>query len=308
MDRLERAVATSKTEHRLWCIAAAEAPIVAVFARIYREGELAGHCILRWNWKKDLLDVGSFTRFRLVAWGCALSEDGEFLRYMARGAPGSAFDTGGWTISRLPYLSALTEINSTVACTPSDHMLTEAEQEVLREKFAVARDPWGGDRHWPEALGTAWKNPDSRLLADAAVRESIGNKPVVHAATARIEGSPVRLLVVTHRKKWDVWGRHLRYFAVHRSSDGAHVAKLNGVTWAYPADKGRAAVALDTGELALMKFSATGPGHRLIGRRAVGKLPVIGRPSPAWARAGLGKKKAMKPERRLLSSKALCRA
>jgi len=71
---------------RLWCTAAAAAPIIAIYARFQPPTVQRQRTrILRWNWKTDELTLGSTTTLRFDANRCRLSSNGEFLLYHAKG-------------------------------------------------------------------------------------------------------------------------------------------------------------------------------------------------------------------------------
>ncbi len=268
---------------RIWCTAAAEAPIVAVIARF--GGKPRWTCILRWNWKTGTVDEGSWTRLDVLGHRCALSRDGEYFLYYAKGGslgPFSPRSGGAATISRLPWLTALTDAENHLPAGggPTRDALEKDQQERLWRLF----DPWPiyiRDEDWPAPLGTDWK----RVANLDALRAHFGaGRRLRIAATASIPRSSLSLLAVvtTRGAQYSVFGHEIR-FHLARGDDAMPQTHLEGVRWARPTDDGRLLVATDAGSLEMRTIDAAAGSTAIAWQRDLSAMNPNPRSAPAWA-------------------------
>lgn len=268
---------------RLWCVAARKAPIIGVIAR-YR-GEKSWGCVLRWNWEKRKVEEGAWTTMRIHAGRCVLSEDGEFLYYHAKGPVDGLFDGyygGAFAISRLPWLSALTDTRRFEYGwdgSKSRDALSEGEQERLWKLFKGAR-LYYYDEHWPYPLGHGWKAAAKGSKEWALAEEMVKRDGPRLVAERSVAGSRARLLAVVTRKTWNLWDGHVRFVVV----SGDEVKEMKAWRWARPVGMGRVAVA--TGD-ARLKMVRVEEGEEVEWEKDLSGLEPRPGPAPKWAKAGL---------------------
>ncbi len=154
---------------RLWCCAAADAPVVAVFGRCHASvrplrGSHEGSappgsrwsCVLRWDWSKGTVTEGAWTAMELRPLRAVVSACGEYLLYHAKtndDGPFSARLGPRYAISRLPWLAALTHPQSfgPGGAGTSQHALPKPQQEQLWRMFPGFF--WGQtEEEWPRHL------------------------------------------------------------------------------------------------------------------------------------------------------------
>ena len=275
----ERRGAGRMFEDRCWCLTARDAPVVLVIVRY--AGEPRWTHLLRWDYGRDELEPGAWTTMHVKAHRGSLSRDGRFLCYFARGHVGGPFDPiygGAWTISRAPWLAALTHTypSGHVAGGESRDALSETEQADL---WAAVPPPDRGALSWEQLLGIGWKRPlPDRFEAQHAIG---GTGWVVHArhdAPGQFIQSP--------------FNGELRY-EVLREATGQplgdadptfHAADLR---WAQPLPGGRLATIDRTGRLELRRFPDSGGAPTTVARHELaGRTPEPAE-SPPWARAPL---------------------
>lgn len=276
----------------LWCLVASNAPVVAVIARLY--GPNKSTCILRWNWKKALLEEGAWTSMRIAAHRCCLSPDGEFLLYHATGSPNSPFPGsfgGAKSISRLPWLSALTDTNPgpVPEFRKSRDSLPEDQQQRLWQLFAKTRHD---AVDWPGLLGHRWRN------ATVDDMQSVTMWDKSHSvAAANIPDCGLRVFAVVRSRHvrwggqgWSLWHGDLRYHLASQNGVGAAPKELSGVRWACPATGARLLVATADAKLRVMRFNDNTGAEASFSieqeHDLAGLTPRPG-PAPQWAKVGL---------------------
>lgn len=280
----------------LWCIAAKDAPIVAVLARFFMNERQT--CILRWNWKTGTLEEGASSRLRILAHRCELSDDGEYFLYEASAGKDSLFSYehhGAQAISRLPWLSALTcrTAESEHELLPTQHSLPLDEQNILWSLFDARNAHhgrymlWGADKvNWVRITPTPhW-----------SVKVEIGT-PVEVRYAANIPDTRCRLLICVHGRtefswvpNFSTWGNHLTYIICSAEDDSVPGVVLKDVRWAYPAPGGRILVADQHANLKVLRLPRNaGMDARLktVQQHSLAALRPRSEPSPAWARARL---------------------
>jgi hypothetical protein len=289
---------TPRLQHvRLWCIAAADSPTIAVIARV---GAPTQTCILRWNWKKQIVEEGSWTSLRIHAPDCALSPDGEFLLYRASGGrsgPFSAEYGGALAISRLPWLSALTDPAPAAVAGGGDsrHALSSGDQRKLWSLFHS--DDQSNDAYTPlpplHMLGGGWT-----LMPDWCDRfTSILQRRVNAVASQPIAGQQLSLVCAqapsssdTFGDRYpDVWNGNFSFF-VHDSRSGTPPHRLHDVVWARAYDGGHICVATRTQKLQILRLRYEDDGSKppkVVQEHDLSDLRPNRRASPNHARAAL---------------------
>ena len=147
----------TKARVSLWCVPAARARVIAVLATVAEGQRSAWRHVLRWR-PGHAPEPGAWTKLRLLRHRCRVDAEGEFFVYTAKdgggpwGRPGAGpFDAssgGAVAVSRLPWLSALTDIKpaSVMGGGESRHALSEDDQRRLWRRFDDAHDlyvsPW----------------------------------------------------------------------------------------------------------------------------------------------------------------------
>lgn len=283
------------TPVKLWCVAASDAPIVAVIARLY--GEKKWTCLLRWNWKDSLVEEGAWTSVDISAHRCCLSPDGEFLFYHATGGsdgPFPAYYGGAFAISRLPWLSALTH---TTTFGPgggrfSRDALSDSEQQHL---WSLFKD-WPafiGDKHWPRQLGPLWHATTTDEMNPAVA--PVDRAPLAASADLPDAGVQVSATVRFNKDKhgehhWSIWHEDLTYFIRPTSGPDEPPQELRSVQWAHPAGGGRLLVATSDAKLRVLNFphaTAATPTFSVEQEHDLAALTPRPGPAPQWAKAGL---------------------
>ncbi|MCC6661890.1 MAG: hypothetical protein IT437_13505 [Phycisphaerales bacterium] len=283
------------TSVRLWCVAASDAPIVAVIARLY--GEKRWTCLLRWNWKESLVEEGAWTSMDIAAHRCCLSSDGEFFFYHATGGsdgPFPGFYGGAFAVSRLPWLSALTDTTTfgPAGGWKSRDALPDSEQQHLWSLF----EDWPAfvrDEHWPRQLGRIWRaaTTDDMTLAGAQLERS----HLVAAADLPDSGLRVYAVVRSHTDKWgghhwSIWHKDLTYFIRPTIGIDNPLQELSGVRWACPTGGGRLLLATSDAKLRVLRFKyKTGADATFSVEQEHDLASLTPRPEPApsSAKAGL---------------------
>lgn len=281
---------------RLWCVAASHAPIVAVVARCY--GEPRWTCVLRWNWKAQTVEEGAWTTMHVRAHRCTLSPDGEFFLYHAEGptdGPFSGYFGGAFAVSRLPWLSALTnpETWGPGGGGESRDALSDTDQQALWAKFkdwpAYVRDA-----HWPRHLGPSWKS----LAIEQAERFGVQPGSRAHlAAISELGGTDLSLLAVVgagrskhHDPSWSVWHDDIRYFLISRAAASRPHQAVQGARWLHAAEGGHLLLADDQAVLKVVRFKHNSDLDQLpkpVFEHSLRTLTPTPGPAPAWAKAAL---------------------
>ena len=287
---------------RIWGIPASESPVVGVIARYPSVAGKRWTCVLKWNTATDDVEVGAWTTLRLSQNVCALSPDGEYLFYTAAGplkGPFSRMFGGGVAISRLPWLSALTDIRpaSVVGGGPSKHALSDAEQERLWRIFAET--PWySRPEDWPRPFGPKWSPEEIRNYPPERVPRQSANRRVRRIATANLPGRNLRLVVIVDRVRASADQQDKPRFFLECRDGSGELAELPGLRWAHPMPDGQIAAATLDGRL--QRLVPTSPGDPASGVRARFERDLTGlrptpAPSPARARAPLNSRRRKAP-------------
>ncbi len=280
----------SLTTPRLWCIAATAAPIVAVIARCY--GEQQWTCILRWNWETQTVEEGAWTTMSISAHRCALSPDGEFLYYHAKGPVGGPFDSsygGAYAVSRLPWLSALTNTDTfgPAGGWPSRDALSDADQKRLWKIFDES--PWYLlDEFWPQHLGPGWR----RLDPEQVSLPRTGTPDRLVATSPLLDAGLLLVASVARRDKWSVWGGDLSYSLVKEATPSEVRVPLPEVRFAHPVAGGRLLAATSDAKLRVLRYrhrDELSQEPRIEFEHALSTLFPNPGPSPGWAKAALSR-------------------
>lgn len=280
---------------RLWCVAASDAPVVAVIARVY--GERQWTCLLRWNWKEGTVEEGAWTTMSIAAHRCRLSPDGEFLFYHAKGGSNGPFTGlfgGAFAVSRLPWLSALTDPTTfgPAGSWESRDALADDEQRRLWALF----EGWPaylGDEHWPRQLGHAWiaKATDDARGAEAGLERA-------HlAAKAEVPDTGLHVYAVVRSRTdkagwhhWDLWHDDLKFFVGPTDEKDTPLQEVTGARWVSPASGGRLLVATSDARVKMLRFKyKTGAEAAYSIDQEHDLAALVPRPGPAprWAKERL---------------------
>ncbi len=281
---------------RLWCVAASDAPIVCVIAKLRTDRSWT--CILRWNWEKRTVEEGSWSTLRVNAKRTALSANGEFMLYhaMAAGKTGAftAWTSGAFGISRLPWLTLLTNTDSfgPGGGHASKEPLSEFEQARLWEMFSW-HPKYIRDEFWPLHFGRAFTpSTAAERLAVHGARDNEANL----VASAPLHETDLRLVVTARHnvdKRPGYWSvvTDSRSFDILDTRAGRVLMRLpKEYRWVHPAStRSRLLAATNDAKLQTLCVVPDGDGARLEiewEHDLSGLQPHL-RPSPAWARASL---------------------
>lgn len=280
---------------RLWCVRAERAPVVGVFARCF--GEKRWMCALRWDWSSGKVDEGAWTTMEILVRRCALSPDGKFLLFAARGSTQGPFNAmlgGAYAVSRLPWLTALTDPRTIGPGGEyeSHDALRRSSQKRLWEVF----EGWLslGFVKWPYDLGFGWTHvgTDDPVVTRLAMRHG----PRLAARTP-LDASGLSLLAVVDSRinkhaepEWNIWNGDLRYYILSENRGATRVAELPDARWAAPARDGRVLVATADASLQVLRLSrkdALAEAPQIEHTANLSGLTPRPGPAPAWARAEL---------------------
>jgi len=125
-----------KTPPRIYCLAATEAPVLAVF----RRGPTQWSHVGRWDVEADRYEPGAWLRGRIFPRRSDISPDGTFLCYFAH-KPTATWDHGdAWVaISRLPWLTALHACGTCGTWTRGYYFSTDDREEPGADPLPI---PW----------------------------------------------------------------------------------------------------------------------------------------------------------------------
>jgi hypothetical protein len=287
----------------LWCVPAARTRTIAVIVRVSlpppkgATQRRAWTHVLRWN-PGHKPEPGAWATLNVVHHGCRLDPSGEFLLYHGarRGvpwdAPGSeqfrAANAGGRAVSRLPWLSALTDIEGRGlfggGSGPSRHALSAAEQtrlwslftEPLNLPWFIAQQPgWKAVplEHEPDADGRRWS---ALQRVAAAQAELVAQAP-------RESGHP------------SFHTRFMRFALIDHATTPPKQTPLKFACWCRLEESGMLLTASSDGVLSVWRRDARPhPGSPIPGwyeksRHTIAPLTPDPKASPTWARAPLQK-------------------
>ncbi len=168
--------------HRLrsiWCIPAPKSDKVVVIAR-YSVNKPGWTHLMHWTPDRGL-EAGAWAKLRLVRHACRVDPTGEFFLYDGRKKNCLAYNDptpepfratvgGGRAISRLPWLSAITDIRGNNSWREidgggvSNHALSDGDQKVLWSKFYKYSD----DESWFEEQQLGWNSVPQSARQDFA--------------------------------------------------------------------------------------------------------------------------------------------
>lgn len=279
----------------LWCVPTPGARVVGVFARV-RVGRALWTHVMRWK-PGQRLEHGAWTRLSFRRTHLRLDATGEFLKYHALARTGSPFTGtfgGGSSISRLPYVSALTSISHRslmMTDSTSDHELSPKDQAALRALFPRST----GAAKWFLHQQPGWQ---SEPASDTRTR--IPNSPFQCFQTEDGPQSDSPLLIATmnlHRLGEPT--NRIRFFLTrHEPAEDPVAIHELPVAWAYLRPAGILLTASLQGVLrtytrerstdpARKPKPADIPGWRLQTEQPLGDLTPDPQPPPAWAYAPL---------------------
>lgn len=273
-----------------WVIPALHADVAAVMVRV-RTSEKPWTHIMRWHLDSGELEPGAWSTLRMNRYRCTLSSCGRFFRYAAKDFGGrpyprpdhpfNASHAGGTTISRLPWLSALTDIKPVGAYGggASRHALSEDDQQALHHMCP----PLGAWDWWPHQQ-PGWQAVDSGVGA----RLDLSLPARSHDA---------RMIIMCSRGA----GWHNLVAAVDRSAnesvsyflarvDAGRPVEVRGLpelTWAWIDRTGRVIGATAHGELIIDRVEGTTGSMERVVLHSIRDLTPEPGPSPEWARAAL---------------------
>jgi hypothetical protein len=232
---------------------------------------------------------------RILALNCELSANGEFLCYHAKGpndGPFCAEFGGGHTISRLPWLSALTHPIVYMHGSKSRDALSSSDQSKLWELF---RKPNTDTiKPWCEPLGPTWTPIPLAQAAQLGV--DIG--PSSHrAATCPLANTPITIVAVVNAqtdarggRPWSIWHGDLQFSLVSSATPSHPVMPLPHVRWLHATTCGQLLIADDQATLKALRIDPAGDLTKAPKARFEHSLrtltPAPG-PAPAWAKAPL---------------------
>lgn len=282
MSRGEGREIAKDAKVKLWCFASRREPVVGVVARVH--GEPMWTCILRWDWRKRTVEEGAWTKMRIHAGRCYLSEAGEFLLYHATGPNEGPFSgsklSGAYAISRLPWLSALTNPDAFgyVKGGKSRDALSEDEQQLLWGIFEGCLDQ-------SDHLVAQLRHPWQAVMRPLDVPESVvarGKGRLV--AKVRIATLPVTLWACVTRKRWNLWDGHIQFSIL---ADGGEALHMPAWRWARPVMGGRVLVATPDARLQIVRLGPAGAEPEVKWEHDLSGLKPEPGPAPSWAKAPL---------------------
>jgi len=290
-------VETHPTEVRVqWVIPASKADVAVVFARVRTEDTTWTH-VLRWRLDTGEIEPGAWSTLRMTRHRCTLSADGRFLRYAAKDFGGRGYPrpehpfnaghAGGVAIARVPWLSALTDIDPVGAYGggKSRHALT-AQDQIALECICppLTEQPWwrGQQPGWEKI-----EKESAAALAFPEVQRASDHGTVLVCR----RGEGWRGLLATSARRIEYSGgsnQAVAYFLV-REQEGrfVEVHPLAGLVWAWIDQSGRLLGATTEAELFVDSVNhRDGTRHRVSSHTLRDLTPLPG-PSPEWARAQL---------------------
>lgn len=279
---------------RAWCVLATGSPIAAVFVRMY--GTPYTH-IMRWHVDSGILESGAWTTLSIKTQRCHLSADGQFLQYLASGGLDSPFPAdygGGSTISRLPWLTALTKIDAWMkGVFDTATELSLADQERLRSIFSNVK-PYFTAEEWPGPLGPGWRRTDSASVPESAVPiprsrrgcRLVGERPI---------GSSCFIVAVLDRKnatndRQDEPRFFLRQGHAKPPFEPCDLHRLPESWWANASPDGLLLIATMSGRLQALRigeFDGSAEPWIVVQDHDLNVLEPQPGPSPEWARSPL---------------------
>jgi len=238
------------------CVLASSAPVAAVITRFRTTPRWT--CVHRWLIDEARLEPGAWTKLRLKERRCRISADGEFLMYVATGplgGPFSAYFGGAVAVSRVPWLSALTDIvpSCVAGGGPSKHALSAADQTRLWNHFPGSRFYYTDD-DWPQDLGPGWQrvDPAEFRASDFALNS---RRAIVLAARASIPGRVHSLVAIVDRREGgDSSGDRHRFFLKSPVAGGSRFQPLESFVWAHPHRNGMILAATRDGHLQQLRL------------------------------------------------------
>jgi hypothetical protein len=280
---------------RSWCVLAKNAPIAAVFVRVY--GTPFTH-IMKWHVNTGVLESGAWTTLSLKPQRCHVSADGEFLEYLASGGLQSPFPAdygGGSTVSRLPWLTALTKIDAWMkGVFDSATELSAPEQQRLRDLFKEEK-PYFNAEDWPEPLGPRWQRVEATCIADGVVHVPRSRSGLRLVGELSVPSSTATLVAVLDRKEASNDRQdEPRFFLRHANATrpyGSHALfALPDSWWANTSPRGLVLLATKAGRLLALRVGSldaeSDPWEIVQDHKLNALVPKPG-PSPEWARAPL---------------------
>jgi hypothetical protein len=270
------------------CVLASSAPVVAVIARFRTPPRWT--CVLKW-WIDDArLEPGAWTKLRLKERRCRVTADGEFLMYVATGplgGPFSAYFGGAVAVSRVPWLSALTDI--VPACVagggPSRHALQPKDQARLWDLFQGVPNYYSDD-DWPHDLGPAWQrvDPDEFRASELGLSN---RRQIALAARTSVPGRAHSLVAVAERGEDGNSSNDRRRFFLQISRAAANrFHPLENFVWAHPHRNGMILAATRDGrlqQLRLQDHADVGHSWHLEQEHDLAGLKPSPRPAPSAA-------------------------
>jgi hypothetical protein len=279
---------------RLWCLAAPGAPVIAVFARVRTTTGRWTH-LVRWNFKQARVEAGAWSRLQILGHRCALSADGQFLMYTAKGPLGGPFDAssgGGIAISRLPWLASLTFIHPAAVAGggESKHMLPREQQDKLWSLFG---EPFYlRDEDWPAHLGRNWSRLEPARAHPIAARFHPENFRDHVVAAAPLRGRGLSLIALAHRRRAiHPQAGTIRYFLAADPPEPESLHPLENTIWAAPSptdERSRILIATRDAHLQVLTPRTSGDPAaplKLEQDHDLSALTPNPGPAPAWATA-----------------------
>ncbi|MBI1190713.1 MAG: hypothetical protein GC200_08565 [Tepidisphaera sp.] len=311
----------------IWCIPAAASPGLLVLARYAKARDIWTHLAL-WTPGKPL-QHGAWARLRLITSACRVCPDAQFLCYAAtrpnaprdaaKPRPFAGSGSGGLAVSRVPWLSALTDVVGRTFMSnsggPSKHALTAAEQQNLWDMFHVCLDfpdptYLGEPDAWLAAQQPGWTHLSPQEVQHltrwpvqrAGKRDAYGRStPVVLSLPNGLQKCWIgqlacqsgRLLVriPTRNTRFLEGIGHVRYCW---QQQGQKPVPMPDAKWAWIDAQGQLLVATKSGHLETYRPARRSDkcapglsGWRLHASLDISTLTPSPGPSPSWARQSL---------------------
>lgn len=289
----------------LWCVPAARTRTIAVIVRVSlpppkgAKQRRAWTHVLRWQ-PGHAPEPGAWATLKLIHHGCRLDPSGEFFLYQGarRGVPWDApgpeqfraANAGGRAVSRLPWLSALTDIEGRGlfggGSGPSRHALSQNEQTQLWTIFENSFIA-----NWFVAQQPGWsrlRTPESDIPVEERNR---------WRAIQRVPAARADLLADTPRSQGDpsYHTNRVRFTLIDHATDPPTHTPLTFVRWCRLEETGTLLTASADGVLSVWRRDAKPqPGSSIPGwyeksRHTIAPLTPDPKASPTWARAPLQK-------------------
>ncbi len=263
---------------RIYCIPAAQAPVVAVF----RRGPSNWSSVGRWDLDKGRYEHGAWLGGRIFPRRSDLSPDGRYLCYFAH-KPSARWPHGEAyvAVSRLPWLFALHAFGTCGTWTRGYYFVNERERDAAEEKLPVGYglrsirpEQFASERRrgWDEATDSPARDPadmwDQRRNARLCKRQPGGSRLLRVESIGWAGGEWTRQAIDGLR-------------VVYALQDDAGIQLLPQLQWADWDRQGRLLAATRSGHLQVWEIGQSKP--KVVFDEDLTVLEPDCRSAPSWA-------------------------